>query len=205
MADDRYERTVFHGKSVDKLTKAGLEEMERRLGYELTITQGSFNSSVGASAGTHNKGGPVDLAPWDWRNKLRAAKNSGFAGWHRPAIPGLWGEHLHLFPLDHERMADVAMRQNTAYRNKRDGMKGDGPDPTPWRPSPLVHVEYPPSSSVKVGAKPVRTRMTKLRHIISLAIAAASDGAAHTKGARKAQFVGAERALRTLMRVLPKQ
>jgi hypothetical protein len=33
---------------------------------------------------THVEGRAVDLAPWDWQNKLRVLKDLGFVAWYRP-------------------------------------------------------------------------------------------------------------------------
>ena len=125
------------GRRVDALTAAALMATERRLGYPLTVVQGSYNGGkVAASAGTHDRGGVVDLLAWDWENKVRALRAVGFAAWHRPAVRGLWGEHIHAVLIGHERLAPVAARQVDAYRNGRDGLKSNAADPFP-RPAPV--------------------------------------------------------------------
>jgi len=139
--------TTFGDKSpkkVDWKTRAALEEAQRRLGYPLTIVQGSYNhGGVSASAGTHDGGGVVDLLAWDWRNKVRVLRSLGFAAWHRPTIRGLWGEHIHAVLIDHGRLSSSAAAQVASYRAGRDGLKGNRPDPF-WRPRPIPVFEYPP-------------------------------------------------------------
>lgn len=145
-----FEQTTFGDgtpKKVDWKTRAALEEAERRLDYPLTIVQGSYNAGgVSASAGTHDGGGVVDLLAWDWQRKVRVLRAIGFAAWYRPAIPGLWGAHIHAVLIDHGRLAPSAARQVTAYRSGRDGLASNRTDPF-WRPDPIPVFRYPPSTS----------------------------------------------------------
>ncbi len=140
-------RTTFgdvRPKTVDWKTRAALEEAERRLGYRLTIVQGSYNAGgVSQSAGTHDGGGTVDLLAWDWQRKVRVLRTIGFAAWYRPTVPGLWGAHIHAVLVDHGRLAPSAAAQVVAYRAGRDGLKGNRAD-TFWRPSPIPVFRYPP-------------------------------------------------------------
>jgi GH25 family lysozyme M1 (1,4-beta-N-acetylmuramidase) len=142
-----FDRTTYgdvQPKTVDWKTRAALEEAERRLGYRLTIVQGSYNAGgVSASGGTHDGGGVVDLLAWDWQRKVRVLRSIGFAAWHRPAITGLWGEHIHAVMVDHGKLSSSAAAQVVAYRAGRDGLKGNRADPF-WRPSPIPVFEYPP-------------------------------------------------------------
>ena len=147
-----FELTTFGDgtpKKVDWKTRAALEEAERRLGYRLTVVQGSYNAGgVSASAGTHDNGGVVDLLAWDWRRKVRVLRAIGFAAWYRPAIKGLWGAHIHAVLIDHGRLAASAARQVAAYRNGRDGLAGNRVDPF-WRPDPIPVFKYPPTRAKK--------------------------------------------------------
>ena len=142
-----FELTTFGDgtpKRVDWKTRAALEEAERRLGYRLTLVQGSYNrGGVSASAGTHDGGGVVDLLAWDWQRKVRVLRSIGFAAWYRPPVRGLWGPHIHAVLIDHGRLAPVAARQVTAYRAGRDGLRSNAPDRF-WRPSPIPVFHYPP-------------------------------------------------------------
>lgn len=129
---DPYVILLRDGKKVDALTDAALKRAEKRLGYSLTVTQGSYNAGgVAASAGTHDGGGCVDLMPWDWQNKVTALRAVGFAAWYRPAIPGLWPSHIHAVLIGHGKLAPVAFRQVQAYLARRDGLKDNGPDTDP--------------------------------------------------------------------------
>jgi GH25 family lysozyme M1 (1,4-beta-N-acetylmuramidase) len=145
-----FELTTFGDgtpKKVDWKTRAALEEAERRLGYPLTVVQGSYNAGgVSASAGTHDGGGVVDLLAWDWKRKVRVLRAIGFAAWYRPTISGLWGEHIHAVLIDHGRLAASAARQVEAYRNGRDGLASNRTD-TFWRPERIPVFRYPPSTT----------------------------------------------------------
>jgi GH25 family lysozyme M1 (1,4-beta-N-acetylmuramidase) len=133
-------------KRVDWKTRAALEEAERRLGYRLTVVQGSYNNGkVKASGPTHDGGGVVDLLAWDWRRKVRVLREVGFAAWHRTERPGLWGEHIHAVLIEHGRLDPSAAAQVVSYRAGRDGLKGNRVDDFP-RPSPIPVFHYPPAA-----------------------------------------------------------
>lgn len=141
LAPDPYDRTsIRDGKTLDKLTHYALLTVEHRLGYRplsLTVLQGSYNKGgVGASAGTHDGGGAVDLTPAEWQGKVHALRAVGFAAWHRPAIPGLWGEHVHAVLIGNDKLSPAARDQVQAYRDHRDGLADNAPDPS-WHPDPI--------------------------------------------------------------------
>jgi hypothetical protein len=140
---DPYAKLLRDGKTVDALTDGALRRAEKRLGYSLTIVQGSYNAGkVAASAGTHDLGGVVDLMPWDRERKVAALRAVGFAAWYRPAIPGLWSAHIHAVLIGHGRLAPSAARQVSAYLARRDGLKGNGPDTDPgWTNTARYTVE----------------------------------------------------------------
>lgn len=142
-----FDRTTYgdvRPKPVDWKTRAALEAAERRLGYRLTVVQGSYNpGGVRQSGGTHDGGGVVDLLAWDWQRKVRVLRSIGFAAWYRPAISGLWGAHIHAVLIDHGKLSSSAAAQVASYRAGRDGLKGNRSD-TFWRPSPIPVFDYPP-------------------------------------------------------------
>jgi hypothetical protein len=131
MADDRYTRVTFHGVTVDKYTMMALRVAEHWLGYELTIIQGSYHKGVGSSAGTHDGGGVIDLAPYAWRDKVRVLRCLGFAAWHRTTAQGNWAEHVHAVQYKNAKLSPAAAQQITAYLNGRDGLVGNRPDDGP--------------------------------------------------------------------------
>jgi hypothetical protein len=132
---DPLAKVLFRGKTMDRKTAAALAIAERRLGYELTVVQGAYNAGgVRQSAGTHDGGGVVDLAPFDAKRKVKVLRDLGFAAWHRPAIPGLWGAHIHAVMRGHQDLAPAAGAQVVSYLAGRDGLAGNSVDPDPYRP-----------------------------------------------------------------------
>lgn len=160
-----YDHDYFHGKLLDVATIMALKAMEADLGYELTITQGIGGAP--ASGGTHLRGRAVDLAPYDWKNKLRVGLKHGLIGWHRPYIRGLWPEHNHLVlvlgDIDNQRgIAPAAWRQIIAYVKRRsDGLRSDRFDSS-TRPDLLVPFVYPPKEPV---VPPFSNHITKARDL----------------------------------------
>jgi hypothetical protein len=146
LAPPPYGRTDVRGHTLDNLTDYALLAVEAELGYtprSLTILQGSYNAGgVGASAGTHDGGGAVDLSPVNAAAKVHALRKVGFAAWHRSAIPGVWGEHIHAVLVGNVRLAPAAAAQVVDYRNHRDGLAGHSPDNT-WHPTPIPTFHMP--------------------------------------------------------------
>lgn len=184
-----YDLTTYDGNRVDWLTRAALEETAQRLGYDLTITQGSYNAGgVSASAGTHDGGGVVDLAPAKHADKVRELRRTGFAAWYRPAIAGLWPAHIHAVLIGNRKLAPVARRQVDAYLAGRDGLAGNRPDNGP---RDFVRNRF----SWKAGAK----RVTRARSLIAQARAQLAEGVRGYAGVDAAR-----RALGQAERALPK-
>lgn len=141
-----YAKTTHGGKVVDEITHQALLAVEKRLGYNpgsLTVLQGSYNAGgVSASAGTHDGGGVVDLSANEWERKVRALRAVGFAAWYRPAIPGLWGAHIHAVLIGNKKLSDSAARQVYAYYEGLDGLASGGPDNS-WHPDPIPVFKMP--------------------------------------------------------------
>lgn len=88
------------------------------------ITQGSYNpGGVGASFGTHDGGGAVDLSvrnlPYDWTIKwedipllIDALQLAGFAAWYRDEREGL-PPHIHAIAIGDAELSQAAQLQLT--------------------------------------------------------------------------------------------
>lgn len=142
-----YQRIVRRGHRFDRRTWAAILLAEAHFGRAFAITQGSYSDSVGASAGTHDGGGAVDLSVRGMDADqpgyaVRCLRRAGWAAWLRPELDGVWSEHIHAVLLDHDTAAPLAKTQWADYRNGLDGLAGHAPDPT-WRPDPLVVFDYP--------------------------------------------------------------
>lgn len=177
MATDAFERVIFRGRVMDKKTQAFLRAMEQRLGYELTIVQGSYNAGgVSASAGTHDGGGVVDLVSWDHRRKVRVARELGAFAWFRPDLPGVWGEHVHLGIRDHGRLSSAAKAQQAGFDADpaRNGLANNAVDRT-WHPDPSVTFRYRARTE---PPPPPPTRVARSRDALAEAIHALGEAAA---------------------------
>jgi hypothetical protein len=171
-----YDLTTYDGNRVDELTKAALEATAKRLGYDLTITQGSYNAGgVAASAGTHDGGGVVDLAAWDHARKVLELRRTGFAAWYRPAIPGLWPAHIHAVLIGNAKLSSGAKAQVAEYLAGYDGLKGNGRDTGP-RQFVRNRFKWP-----KTKPAPKPTRVTKARQLLTVAAAKTQHAARRTK------------------------
>lgn len=126
--------TPFRGVRLDKRTQRQVKEAERIAG-KLTITQGSCNpGGVAASGGTHDGEGVVDfsvrgLTPRQIRRRVRALRRVGLWAWYRPAIPGVWGPHIHAVSVGNPRLAPLAKSQILDARRGRNGLRGHALDP----------------------------------------------------------------------------
>jgi GH25 family lysozyme M1 (1,4-beta-N-acetylmuramidase) len=143
LTDPRLERPQWRGRTnVDALTIACIERAEQLAGRQFVITQGSYQSSVAASAGTHDRGGVVDVR-WTGRDSdVRDLRRAGMAAWHRTPAQGPWPDHIHAVVIGHPDLAPAAARQITAYFNGRNGLANNGPDDGP-RLDPIPRPVWP--------------------------------------------------------------
>lgn len=131
-------RVYRDGRIVNQRTLDMLERAEARYGGKFYVVQGSYNTGVGASAGTHDGGGAVDLSVKGLRvnDAVKALREAGFAAWYRAPLAGVWGAHIHAIAIGDPELASGARNQVTAYYNGRDGLAGNRVDNT-WRPKTI--------------------------------------------------------------------
>ncbi|MGC4788061.1 peptidoglycan-binding domain-containing protein [Micromonospora sp. DT178] len=127
---------TLRGFLVNTRTRAMLLEAERLLGRQLSITQGSYNTGVGASAGTHDGGGALDLSVSGLSSTtrtdvLRRLRTVGFAAWLRTPSQGDWGYHIHAIALADTDQSTGAQNQAGDYYLGRNGLANRGPDDGP--------------------------------------------------------------------------
>ena len=133
-------RTTYHGKTMNTRTRAMLVEAERRLGRQVGVTQGSYNpGGVGASAGTHDGGGALDISVSGLTTAQRTAtvkalRQVGFAAWLRTPAQGDWGYHIHAIAINDTDLSSGAQHQAGDYYLGRNGLANraadDGPQVT---------------------------------------------------------------------------
>lgn len=146
-----YDRITWRGHRFDRKTVAGIvhaEQMARDLfgaTGPCSIFQGSYSTSVGASAGTHDGGGALDSGPppgtsWtEWQWCLRLA---GFAAFDRPALAGVWGHHNHAIQIGNTHVSSGAAKQVIDYRLGLNALASHARDGSS-RPNPIVPFAYP--------------------------------------------------------------
>jgi hypothetical protein len=121
--------------TVDYSTLAKLRLAEKRLGHTFVIVQGSWRGEDGAdaSAGTHDRGGVIDLRSRDLPGHIppQAAvselRRAGLIAWYRTQAQG-FDPHIHAIDHGNPDLAASAARQVTAWRNGRNGLANNGPD-----------------------------------------------------------------------------
>jgi hypothetical protein len=127
---------------LNKRTAAALDVVHEKLGYELTIVQGSYHKTTTASAGTHDGGGAVDLAPFEADKKVHAMRAVGFAAWHRLPSQGDWPEHVHGILRGDQELSPQAAAQIVSFDDHRNGLANNAADNT-FHPDPKVTFDYP--------------------------------------------------------------
>ena len=133
---DPAEIITYKGWRMSRYTAAAIAVFELKLGFELTLVQGPYNKGVGASAGTHDLDGVIDLSAYKWRKKVTVGRQNSWAIWHRPARAGVWGEHCHGVLNRAKPMAALAVQQlEVAYPAHRNGLADNGFDPFPVHPA----------------------------------------------------------------------
>lgn len=137
-------RPSWRGRTnVDAMTIAAIEYAESLAGHTFVVTQGSYQSSVAASAGTHDRGGAVDIR-WDGHDSdVLALRRAGFAAWHRWPAQGPWVDHIHAVLIGHPDLAPSAARQVTSYYAGRNGLASNAADDGP-RLNPIPTFTWPP-------------------------------------------------------------
>lgn len=127
-------KTTMDGKTVNERTAAMLKAAQKRANVNFSITQGSYNSDNGSSAGTHDGGGAVDLSVRnvsDPRVAVKALRQVGFAAWHRTPDQGDWAAHIHAVAISDTAMSPEAQAQVGDYFEGRNGLADNGKDDGP--------------------------------------------------------------------------
>lgn len=133
---------TYKGWRMSRYTAAAISVLQEKLGYELSIVQGPYNKGVGASAGTHDLDGVIDLSSWRSTQKVTVARRNSWAMWPRKELPGVWGAHCHGVLKRAKPMASLAVQQlEVSYPNHTDGLASESYDSFPVHP-PLSAFNY---------------------------------------------------------------
>ncbi|MFD9891459.1 peptidoglycan-binding protein [Amycolatopsis sp. NPDC059027] len=130
---------TYHGVTLNTRTKAMLVEAEKKLGYQVSLTQGSYNpGGVDASAGTHDGGGAMDISVSGMSTAtrttvLKALRQVGFAAWLRTPAQG-FAYHIHAMAISDPDLSSGAQHQTGDYYLGMNGLAGRGADDGPSVP-----------------------------------------------------------------------
>lgn len=128
-------KTYWHGALVCAHMVPKLNHLQTLCGsVYLRPIQGSYNTSVGASAGTHAGGGAMDISTGNMTTTRRTwimnnTRYSFLIGWQRNAISGLWSNHCHLIDPSCPSLSSAARNQVSLYRQGYNGLVGNARDP----------------------------------------------------------------------------
>src|ERR1041385_8448276 len=128
---------TYRGRSnVNKRTWTAIEAAEAICGFKFVITQGSYNTSVAASGGTHAGGGVVDIRTRDLSdaNKIKvrnALRMVGFCAWLRTPDQANWPYHCHAVLKGDKDLSRQAAAQVVDYMEGRNGLASKGKDDGP--------------------------------------------------------------------------
>lgn len=129
-------------KALMKTYSAIKQQTTTPSGYSLYCYQGSYNTTVAASAGTHNKADCLDLAPTFDTN---LGKKIGFFGEIRETWQGDWIRHVHGVRIGTHDAAWLADAQEEAYIDHKSIGLGSMTDHNAWAPKyrNVVHLAGP--------------------------------------------------------------
>lgn len=190
MTDARLARPMWRGRTnVDALTVACIEHAEQivrqdrpDIAHPFFVTQGSYQAGAGdpKSAGTHDRGGVVDLRWCGHTYCLRALRMAGMAAWHRTPKQGPWPDHIHAVVIGHPLLANLADEQVDDYLVGRNGLAHSAPDDGPrLSPIPRPVWPWPPKKKrpeqIRAALKLLRARLGTAGPVEATRIRAAID------------------------------
>jgi hypothetical protein len=133
---DDYTRVMVEGHTVSRRTLLMLESAQALYGGPgnlLWVTQGSYSTGVGASFGTHDGGGAVDISIrhpesfeflyTDAEQMIQALRQAGFAAWFRTPEQG-FAPHIHAIAVGDAELSEAAIAQLTGEQGYFRGRNG---------------------------------------------------------------------------------
>jgi hypothetical protein len=164
-------------------TKARLKKKAEKdkKNYYIRIIQGCYNTSVAASAGTHDYDAclDVEIVGMSWYDAQRFLRANGWAAWVRTPAQG-FSYHIHMIALPPYKLNFVSKvgqwvpGQVSDYYAHKDGLSSHGPDNT-WHPDNIRRTvfNYTLYMSIQAArrardriAKRLREAKAKLRRLL---------------------------------------
>ena len=102
---------------------------------QIDVTQGSYSTSVSASASTHAGGGVLDVRVTG-RALDTLLEECGIAAYERTEADG-FTPHSHILWIGCPHLHSSAAAQVTSWKNKRNGLRSNALDRDTTRPSPI--------------------------------------------------------------------
>ncbi|CAF2409716.1 unnamed protein product [Rotaria sp. Silwood2] len=139
-----YTRKTWRGVMLNQRTIEMIQRAEvymaqmGKTGFQFSFSQGSYSSSVAASAGTHDGGGAIDIRTSVVNNDKKtvdtmvvALRKAGFAAWSRGRVADSFenSKHIHAIAIGDAQASSGAKNQVASFKRGRNGLKGDGVDP----------------------------------------------------------------------------
>ncbi|CAF1383038.1 unnamed protein product [Rotaria sordida] len=139
-----YTRKTWRGVTLNQRTIEMIQRAEvymaqmGKSGFQFSFSQGSYSSSVAASAGTHDGGGAIDIRTSVVNNDKKtvdtmvvALRKAGFAAWSRGRVADSFqnNKHIHAIAIGDVQASTGAKNQIASFKRGRNGLKGDGVDP----------------------------------------------------------------------------
>jgi hypothetical protein len=154
-----WDKVYFRGVYVNKRTRAMVWAAEDSMSTTFDVYQGSWSTSVSASALTHSRAGVLDCWPKGAsttdltvaRRAVRRLRDVGFAAWLRTPSQGFSSFHIHAVAIGDPGLSCPpgsanygygAWAQQDEYKVGGDGLAGSLPDTQPYRPDPPVVFNY---------------------------------------------------------------
>lgn len=133
----------WRGVTLDDRSADMMDEVNRLTpDAPIDPTQGSYSGGVGASAGTHDGCGAIDiaaanLAQWQRDQIVTEMRRVGWAAWHRTPAQSDWPHHIHGIAVqpggknDRGCLSSGAHDQVYDYYAGRNGLASNAPDDGP--------------------------------------------------------------------------
>ncbi len=132
-----YRIVSFRGVRMNVRTRVMIERAEKYMkqmgiNSKLVLTQGSYSTSVSASAGTHAGGGALDISIRQYSTGtadkvVKALRMAGFAAWRRRTAEG-FSPHIHAIAIGDKRASQSAKNQVAAYFRGQDALRAGRKD-----------------------------------------------------------------------------
>ena len=153
-------------RTAEHLNRTKYRLKKKHPNASLKIIQGSYNTTVEISAGTHDKDAVLDVGieGLSWSEAQRFLREQGWAAWVRTPAQG-FSYHIHMVSLPPFKLrwkapvGQYVPGQVNQYYNHTDGLSGVGPDNT-WHPKSIRRTIF--NYGAWVTAKKLRNGISRI-------------------------------------------